>query len=95
MYLLIQKKLFSVLFLLRIHFINYFKYVIQFRQSIRLSSAGCASNISAPIPFIIPYAPVSNTVNIGFRFFIGVLQFGITGNLEHIVSAILTLRVAG
>ena len=82
------------MFSLRIHLINYFRYVVHCRKSILSISAGCVSKISAPIPFIIPYAPVSNIVNIDIRFFIGVLRFGITVNLEHTDSAILALRLA-
>jgi len=83
MCLLVLQKLSSAIFSLRIHSINHLKYVIQFRQSIPSNSAGCACKISAliRIPCIIPYTPVSNTANIDVLLFIGVLRFGITGNL--------------
>ena len=93
--LLVTQKLSSAMFSLWMYSINNFKYAVQCPRSIRSNSAGCACKISALISFIIPYALVSNKVNIDVRFFIGVLRFVITGNLELTDAAILALRLVG
>jgi len=59
--LLVPQKLSSAMFSLRMYFINNFRYTVQYPRSTRSNSAGCACKISALMPFIIPYAPVSNT----------------------------------